>query len=185
MNNSPSSPPWWRPDIFARRKPFLDARGKALRALRSYFEGEGFAEVETPSLQISPGNETHLHAFKTEFADPFSGKRQDYYLHTSPEFSMKKLLVAGMPKIFQLSHVFRNGEFSPRHHPEFSMLEWYRAGARLDAIKQDCIALVRAAAKAAGIEKFSAQGMVCDPFAEWESVTVPDAFRRYADMDLM
>ena len=177
--------PWWQPDQFARRRPFLDIRQRVLRSLRGYFDAQDFAEVETPALQISPGNEVHLHAFATAFVNPFTGERHAYYLHTSPEFSMKKLLVAGMPRIYQLAHVFRNGERSSRHHPEFSMLEWYRAGATLDDIKQDCVSLVRAAAKTAEVSLFSAQGMSCDPFMDWESLSVPDAFHRYANIDLM
>jgi len=177
--------PWWRPDQFAARRPFLEIRQRVLRALRSTFEAQNFDEVETPALQISPGNETHLHAFKTVFVDPHAGVKQNYYLHTSPEFTMKKLLVAGASKIFQLSHVFRNGERSSRHHPEFSMLEWYRAGATLVEIKQDCIDLVRAAATAANRKIFAAHGMECDPFGEWETLSVPDAFQRYASIDLM
>jgi lysyl-tRNA synthetase class 2 len=176
--------PWWRPDQFTRRKEFLDTRQRVLRAMRAYFEGEGFDEVETPALQISPGNEVHLHAFSTTYIDPHSGVRQDYHLHTSPEFAMKKLLVAGASKIFQLAHAFRNGERSARHHPEFSMLEWYRTGAKLSDIQEDCIGLVRAAAKAAGVTKFFAQNMECDPFAEWEVLSVPDAFLRYTHIDL-
>ncbi|MDR3450685.1 MAG: EF-P lysine aminoacylase EpmA [Alphaproteobacteria bacterium] len=183
--NKPMTAPWWRPDQFARRRPFLETRGRVLRAARSYFEDQGFTEVETPALQISPGNETHLHAFATLYTDLMNGEKQTYYLHTSPEFAMKKLLVAGLPKIFQIAHVFRNGERSSRHHPEFSMLEWYRAGGRLSDIKQDCIDLVRATAKVAGRTVFAAQGMTCDPFAEWESIGVPEAFRRYAGIDLM
>lgn len=175
----------WRPDKFAPRRGFLNIRQNVLRATRRYFEAEGFDEVETPALQISPGNETHLHAFKTTFVDLQTSAQQDFYLHTSPEFAMKKLLVAGATKIFQLAHVFRNGERSSRHHPEFSMLEWYRAGATLEDIKQDCIELVRGAATAAGIKKFAAQGVICDPFASWESLSVPDAFTRYAHIDLM
>jgi lysyl-tRNA synthetase class 2 len=182
---APVAAPWWRPDQFARRKPFLDIRQHVLRTARAYFEGEGFSEVETPALQISPGNEVHLHAFATTFENPHSGERQDYYLHTSPEFSMKKLLVAGVPRLFQLAHVFRNGERSARHHPEFSMLEWYRAGVSLDAIMKDCVALVRAAAVAANKSIFAAQGMICDPFLDWEVLSVPDAFRRYANIELM
>ena len=185
MSLSSQPAPWWRPDQFARRRPFLEIRQRVLRATRAFFDTQDFAEVETPALQISPGNEVHLHAFATEFVAPFTKERQAYYLHTSPEFSMKKLLVAGMPRIFQLAHVFRNGERSSRHHPEFSMLEWYRAGANLAAIKQDCIALVRAAATTANLTKFSAQGMECDPFLDWESLSAPEAFRRYADIDLM
>jgi lysyl-tRNA synthetase class 2 len=184
--SDPAAPlPWWRPDQFARRKPFLEMRQRVLRATRGYFDAQGFAEVETPALQISPGNEVHLHAFATEFVDQIDGQNRPYYLHTSPEFSMKKLLVAGMPKIFQLAHVFRNGERSARHHPEFSMLEWYRAGATLADIRSDCVDLVRAAALACDIRQFAAQGMICDPFADWEILSVPDAFRRYAHIDLM
>ena len=181
----PQTAPWWRPDQFARRKAFLDIRQRVLRATRIYFEAQGFDEVETPALQISPGNETHLHAFSTDFVNPFTKELFTYRLHTSPEFSMKKLLVAGASKIFQLSHVFRNGERSSRHHPEFSMLEWYRTGVRLDAIKQDCVNLVRAAATASNIKTFAAQGMTCDPFLDWESLSVPEAFHRYAGIDLM
>lgn len=184
MSPNSSIPPWWRPDQFARRKAALDIRQRVVRVMRNYFEAQGFDEVETPALQISPGNEIHLHAFATQFVGLFDGGRKNYYLHTSPEFSMKKLLVAGASKIFQLAHVFRNGERSSRHHPEFSMLEWYRAHVNLDAIKQDCVNLVRAAAKASNVLKFSAQGMDCDPFLEWESLSVADAFQRYTGIDL-
>jgi lysyl-tRNA synthetase class 2 len=163
----------------------LEVRQKVLRATRHYFEEQDFAEVETPALQISPGNEVHLHAFTTLFENPHTSERQTYHLHTSPEFSMKKLLVAGLPKIFQLSHVFRNGEHSLRHHPEFSMLEWYRAEASLIEIMHDCISLVQSAAALCGIKTFYAQGMRCDPYIEWETLSVPDAFRRFADIDLM
>ena len=178
-------PPWWRPDQFARRKPFLDIRQRVLRLARAYFESQGFDEVDTPALQISPGNEVHLRAFSTAFRDPFSGKSQAYHLHTSPEFAMKKLLVAGRSRLFQLTHVFRNGERSARHHPEFSMLEWYRAGARLEVLKQDCIALVCAAAKASELQCFSLRGMQCNPFIPWENLSVSEAFQRYAGIDLL
>ncbi len=93
------------------------------------FRGAGFVEVDTPALQVSPGLEPHLKAFATELHDPRDGRTLRRYLHTSPEFAMKKLLAAGMPRIWQLAHVFRDGERSATHHPEFSMLEWYRAGA--------------------------------------------------------
>jgi lysyl-tRNA synthetase class 2 len=185
MTTSLPTIPWWRPDQFARRKPLLETRQRVLRATRHWFESAGFAEVETPALQISPGNEVHLHAFATRFEDRQTGEKKDYYLHTSPEFAMKKLLVAGMPKIFQIAHVFRNGENSSRHHPEFSMLEWYRVGASLETLMQDCVHLVRATAAAAGIAYFMLQGMKCDPLLEWETVTVPDAFQHYAGIDLL
>jgi lysyl-tRNA synthetase class 2 len=179
-----STAPSWRPDSFGRRRPMLEIRARVTKAARAFFDAEGFTEVDTPALQLSPGNEVHLHAFATEFIDPHAHERRAYYLHTSPEFAMKKLLVAGMPKIFQLAHAFRNGEWSARHHPEFIMLEWYRAGATLDAMRDDCVALVRAAATAAGIARFSLGEATSDPFAEWDNLTVVDAFTRYAGIDL-
>lgn len=191
MSNSPShSPhplPWWHPERFAVKRAALRVRQKAMRAIRDYFGGEDFAEVETPILQISPGNETHLHAFRTRFRDPHGDRAagQDFYLHTSPEFTMKKLLVAGEPRIFQFARVFRNAESSSRHHPEFTMLEWYRAGGSIKDIQQDCVQLVRAAATAADRKIFQAYGMACDPFAPWENLTVVDAFQRYCGIDLM
>jgi lysyl-tRNA synthetase class 2 len=124
----PSAVPWWRPDRFARRRPYLEARQAIAKAVRAYFAAEGFAEVETPALQVSPGLEVHLKAFATTIEDPSGGTRP-LFLHTSPEFAMKKLLAAGEPRLFQLARAFRNGERSATHHPEFTMLEWYRRGA--------------------------------------------------------
>jgi len=177
--------PLWHPQKFAQRRPYLEVRQKVIGSLRSYFLSQEFAEVETPALQISPGNETHLHAFKTEWHDRAGGTpSQTYYLHTSPEFSMKKLLVAGVPKLYQLSHAYRNGERSSRHHPEFMMLEWYRAHVDTRDIMRDCVQLVRAASQAVGRKLFMANGMTCDPFLEWECLTVGEAFQRYASVDL-
>ena len=104
----------------------LLARGRILASVRGYFAGEGFVEVETPALQVSPGLEPHLKAFPTVLEAP-DGTSTRLNLHTSPEFAMKKLLAAGEPRIFQIARVFRNGERSSTHHPEFTMLEWYRA----------------------------------------------------------
>ena len=177
--------PPWHPDEYLRRQPNLVVRGRVLSAMRVYFGSEDFAEVDTPILQISPGNETHLHAFKTELKDLGGEPTQTRYLHTSPEFAMKKLLVAGVPRLYQFAHTFRNGERSSRHHPEFTMLEWYRAHATLRAIMDDCVSLVRGAAKAATRFDFAANNMKCDPFAEWEELSVPEAFKRYADIDLL
>ena len=131
--------PWWDRDIYADRRPFLLARGRILSALRDWFRRRGFLEVETPALQVSPGNEIHLHAFATELATP-GGGRAPLYLHTSPEFTCKKLLAAGEPRIFSLAHVFRNRERGPLHHPEFTMLEWYRTNEPYEALMEDCAA---------------------------------------------
>ncbi|HAX90743.1 MAG TPA: EF-P lysine aminoacylase GenX, partial [Rhodospirillaceae bacterium] len=121
--------PSWHPDLYARRRPHLEVRQKVIRAIRRYFEEQNFAEVDTPALQFSPGNEVHLQAFKTELRHPHGETPTTLYLHTSPEFAMKKLLVAGEHRLYQIAHVYRNGERSSRHHPEFSMMEWYRANA--------------------------------------------------------
>lgn len=177
--------PIWSPPTFLQRRPYLAARQNVIKTVRAYFDGQGFAEVDTPALQYSPGNEVHLHAFKTEYHDPHGGEPQILYLHTSPEFSMKKLLVAGEEKIYQIAHTYRNQERSSRHHPEFTMIEWYRAHADTKAIKDDCIDLVRACATASGKTLFQANSMTCDPFAEWETLSVQDAFKRYADIDLL
>src|SRR5436305_1112936 len=103
-----SSPPW-SPHVYADRRPFLQARGKVANALRNWFAAEDFVEVETPILQVSPGNEEHLEAFATELVAP-DAKQTRLYLHTSPEFAMKKLLAAGESRIFTLARVFRNRE---------------------------------------------------------------------------
>lgn len=177
--------PSWHPDNFNRRKPYLEVRQRVIAALREYFGAQNFAEVETPIVQTMPGGEVHLQAFSTELKGPRGEAKQKLYLHTSPEITMKKLLVAGVPKLYQLAHVFRNGEQSSLHHPEFLMLEWYRAHADLEPIKQDCVALVRAAATAASRKNFSANNMTCDPFKEWETLSVPEAFKHYADIELL
>ena len=126
------------------------ARAACSAAVRGFFAGDGFVEVDTPALQVSPGLEPHLQAFATDLHDPRDGRTAPRYLHTSPEFAMKKLLVGGMPRIWQLAHVFRDGERGATHHPEFSMLEWYRAGATYRDLMADCIGLLRACQAAAG-----------------------------------
>ncbi|GHU00286.1 EF-P lysine aminoacylase GenX [Alphaproteobacteria bacterium] len=153
--------------------------------IRRFFAREGFTEVETPALQHAPGCEVHLAAFSTEFADPYGRAGRTYWLHTSPEFAMKKLLAAGMEKIFTLPHCFRNAECSDRHSPEFTMLEWYRAGADYHAIMADTVALVRGCFAACGVEAARHGQMSCLVACEWEKLTVAEAFLKYAGMDIM
>lgn len=184
MNSTPPSSPWWRADIHEDRRPRLMARNAITRVVRDWFEAEGFVEVETAALQVSPGNETHLHALATELAGP-AGARQKLYLHTSPEFAAKKLLAAGETRLFTLARVWRNRERGPLHHPEFTMLEWYRAGAPYQALMDDCAALVALAAKTAGTRAFEFRGRSCDPFAAPERITAAEAFERFAGIDLM
>jgi lysyl-tRNA synthetase class 2 len=159
-------------------------RNAIARAVRAWFEAREFTEVATAALQISPGNEAHLHAFATE-AISLSGERSPLYLHTSPEFACKKLLAAGETKIFDLARVWRNRERGPLHHPEFTMLEWYRADAPYETLMADCAALLGVAAEAAGARALSFRGHAADPFAEPERITVAEAFDRFAGVDLL
>src|SRR5215470_7235500 len=149
--------PWWAPHVYADRRPFLAARNRITAAFRAYFAARDFAEVETAILQASPGNEAHLHAFATELVAP-NESRTRLYLHTSPEFAAKKLLAAGEPRLFTFARVFRNRERTALHHPEFTMLEWYRVNEGYDALIADCAALLRLAAEAAGTRAFSWRG---------------------------
>jgi len=176
--------PWWSPARHVDRKPFLLARREIMRAVRAFFDEQGFSEVETGILQVSPGNETHLHAPRTELVRA-DGSRVSRYLRTSPEFACKKLLAAGEPKIFEFARVFRDRERGDLHLPEFTMLEWYRANAPYDAIMADTIVVIAHAAQATGIGSFSFRGRNCDPFAEPELLTVASAFDRFAGVDLI
>ncbi|MGL3109727.1 EF-P lysine aminoacylase EpmA [Bradyrhizobium sp. BR 1432] len=176
--------PFWSPERHLDRRPFLQARGAITGALRGFFTEQGFVEVETSVLQVSPGNETHLHAPRTEIMRP-DGSRASRYLRTSPEFACKKLLAAGETRIFEFARVFRDRERGDLHLPEFTMLEWYRAGAPYDAIMADCVVIIARAAQATGIGTFSFRGRTADPFAEPELVTVAGAFERFAGIDLL
>jgi elongation factor P--(R)-beta-lysine ligase len=176
--------PWWSPARRADIRPFLAARTAIARALRAWFDGQGFVEVETAILQVSPGNETHLHAPRTELTGT-DGLRRTRYLRTSPEFACKKLLASGEQKVFEFARVFRDRERGDLHLPEFTMLEWYRANAAYDAVIADSSALTAHAAQATGIRQFSFRGGNADPFAEPERVTVAAAFERFAGIDLL
>jgi elongation factor P--(R)-beta-lysine ligase len=176
--------PWWTPARHADARPLLAARTAITRAVRAWFEEQGFIEVETAILQVSPGNETHLHAPRTELLGT-SGERATRYLRTSPEFSCKKLLAAGETRIFELARVFRDRERGDLHLPEFTMLEWYRAHAAYDAVMADSIVVIALAARATAIGRFSYRGRIADPFAEPELLTVAAAFDRFAGIDLL
>ncbi len=175
---------WWIPEIHADRQPFLRARRRVLAALRDYLEARDFAEVETAILQVSPGNEAHLHAFSTELQAP-DGVPQRLFLHTSPEFACKKLLAAGERRIFEFARVFRNRERGALHHPEFTLLEWYRAGETYETLMDDCAGFLAVAAGAAGTDRFSFRGREADPLASPERLTVAEAFRFHAGIDLL
>lgn len=177
-------PPFWLPGRHAARRPHLLARGRIATALRAWFAAQDFLEVETATLQVSPGNETHLHAFASELIGPDTCLHP-LYLRTSPEFACKKLLAAGETRIFDFARVFRNRERGALHHPEFTMLEWYRARAPYETLMDDCAAILAEAARAAGSSRFSFRDRTIDPFAVPARITVADAFARYAGIDLL
>ncbi|PTE15110.1 EF-P lysine aminoacylase EpmA [Pseudogemmobacter blasticus] len=172
--------PWWHPSRHADRRPLLLARNRIQAAIRGWLAAEGFVEVDPAALQISPGNEAHLHAFRTT-AIGNDGVGMDRYLHTSPEFAMKRLLAAGETRIHSFGHVWRNRERGPLHSPEFTMLEWYRTGEPYERLMQDIAAWVQLAAE--GPLRF--RDRTCDPAAPYERVSVAEAFAAHAGIDLL
>ncbi len=162
----------------------LMARNRILGRLRGYFDIRGFVEVDPAILQVSPGNEAHLHAFESRMHGP-GGGNAPVYLHTSPEFACKKLLAAGEERLFTLSHVFRNRERGALHHPEFTMLEWYRAHEPYEVLFEDCARLLALAAEAAGATRLCFADVEVDPLAPFEEMTLAEAFARFAGIDLL
>ncbi|MBB4122997.1 EF-P lysine aminoacylase EpmA [Martelella radicis] len=183
-NNRAANARWWRADRHHDRRPALIARNRIMAAMRGWFADEGFMEADLPALQVSPGNETHLHGFSTAMIGN-DGMARTMYLHTSPEFAAKKLLAAGEERLVAFSHVYRNRERGPLHHPEFTMVEWYRAHAPYERLFSDCAELLALAARASGADVFSWRESRCDPFASIERLSVAEAFERYAGIDLL
>jgi elongation factor P--(R)-beta-lysine ligase len=181
---SDDAPRWWNPRIHEGRRPFLLGRNRLKGVLRRFFEERDFVEVEAACLQVSPGNETHLHAFATQLVggDLAQATR---YLHTSPEFACKKLLAAGERRIFDFARVFRNREQTPTHSPEFTMLEWYRSGQSYTSLMEDCEAVLALAADIGERDVFSFRGSTMDPRAPAERLTLAAAFQRFASIDLL
>ncbi len=180
----PFATAWWQPDRHADRRPLLLARNRVKSALRRWFEARDFVEVESGQLQVSPGNETHLHGLGTDVRAP-DGVSTRYYLHTSPEFACKKLLTAGERRIFDFARVFRDRERGALHAPEFTMLEWYRVEEPYETLMADCAALLAEAADAAGATQLRYRNRTADPFADPERLTVQEAFVRFAGIDLL
>jgi elongation factor P--(R)-beta-lysine ligase len=179
----PASSPFWTPDHHTDRRPLLIARNRIKTEIRAWFEAQDFVEVDTACLQVSPGNEAHLHAFKTEF-ETEAGVRSPYYLHTSPEFACKKLLAAGETKLFTFAHVFRNGERGPLHSPEFTMLEWYRAGRPYEQLMDDCEQLLHIAAKVTDRWLWCHRDKHCDLGISRDETTLHQAFFQFAGIQL-
>jgi lysyl-tRNA synthetase class 2 len=169
---------WWHPSRHADRRPALLARNRLQAGIRGWLAARDFLEVDPSALQTSPGNETHLHAMGVS-AIGNDGQARQMYLHTSPEFAMKKLLAAGEQRIFSFAHVWRNRERGPRHSPEFTMLEWYRVGESYDVLMADTLAFLALAGPLRYREA------TCDPGLEPERISVAEAFRAYAGIDLL
>ncbi len=180
----PSPSPWWDPERHRDRRAGLMLRNRIKARIRAWFEAQGFVEVDAIALQVSPGNETHLHAFATELVGT-ALDRQRLYLHTSPEFAMKKLLAAGEEKIFAFAPVYRNRERGALHSPEFTMLEWYRAGAPYTALWDDCEALLGIVADVAQRQEWSFRGREADIGRGLDRITLDEAFRKYAGFPLL
>jgi lysyl-tRNA synthetase class 2 len=171
--------PAWHPESLAARLPFLRRRALLTQATRAFFTARGYTEVETPYAVPTPGEEVHLRAFATTRENP-EGARERLWLHTSPEFAMKKLLVAGAGPIFQFARVWRNGEAGDLHAPEFTMLEWYRPGATMDGLIEETTALLRAVLSPA----VTCRGITAD-LATAERLTLTEAFARHVGADLL
>src|SRR5215472_8500050 len=181
MNRNAS--PFWFRHVHADRRATLLLRNRVKSALHADFEVNGFTEVECGVLQASPGNEAHLHAFSTERVRP-DGRREQHYLHTSPEFSCKKLLAAGETRIFDFARVFRNRERGVLHAPEFTMLEWYRVDEPYEEVQRDCLRLLKIASDiAAGPFRFRERR--CDANVDADRLTVEEAFRYHAGIELL
>ncbi len=179
-----SRSPWWDRKLHAGRRPLLETRARIRRAIRDRFEDSGFTEVECAALQISPGNEAHLHAFACDRIAP-DGTCRRLFLHTSPEFACKKLLAAGEERIFTFSQVYRNREHGSINVPEFTMLEWYRAHETYDSVISDCAGILKLAVQVTGERYFRYRGREADAAAGPERISVADAFARYAGIDLL
>ena len=171
--------PAWSPESLAARLPFLRRRALLTHATRAFFLARGYAEVETPYAVPTPGEEVHLAAFATERVSP-TGDRQKLWLHTSPEFAMKKLLAGGAGPIFQFARVWRNGEGSDLHAPEFTMLEWYRPGADVAGLIAETHALLRAVMP----PRVRCRGVESD-LSTFETLTMADAFARHVGADVL
>jgi len=155
----------------AARRPFLEFRALVLRSLRDFFRERGFLEVQTPVRTPAPAPEPHIDAV------PCDGR----FLDTSPELYMKRLLAAGYEKIFQIAPVFRKGERGRLHHPEFTLLEWYRLNEDYTALQQDCRELVAKVCRDGGrFPGWLYGGRRLEAGVPWRELAVEEAFAEYA-----
>ena len=175
---------WQKLQAHSEKRTYLYTREKVIDAIRAFFKQDGFLEVDTPLMVKSPGMEPYLEVFETTLIDPESGRVPAYFL-TSPEYALKKLLAAGIPKIFQICKSFRNGEGrSPKHNAEFTIMEWYRTHASYEDIMNDCERLCLFITKTLlGSHLFTYQGKTFDFSKPWERMSVSEAFAKYCGID--
>ncbi len=171
--------PTWHPESLADRIGQLRRRALLTQATRAFFHARNYLEVETPYAVPAPGEEPHLQTFATELQTP-TGQTRKLWLNTSPEFAMKRLLVAGAGRIFQLARVWRNGEASDTHAPEFTMLEWYNPGASLAELMDETEAYLRAV-----LPPRCTRANITVDLANFERLTMAEAFARHANADLL
>ncbi|GAJ29546.1 EF-P lysine aminoacylase EpmA [Acidomonas methanolica] len=170
----------WTGAPLGDRLPLLHRRAALLRGVRGFFDARGYVEVETPYVVPSPGEEVHLRCFRTELERPDGGK-ETRFLHTSPEFAMKRIVAATGLRVFQMARVWRNGEASALHAPEFTMLEWYRPGAGLADLMDETEALLRALLPPK-LDRREGELSIAAPF---ERLTMAEAFARHVGVDLL
>jgi lysyl-tRNA synthetase class 2 len=150
--------------------------------IRAALDREGFVEVETPNLVPSPGTDVYLEAFESSFSGMGSAPAAGLFLHTSPEFFMKELLVGGLVRIYQICKAYRNGELTPSHNPEFTILEFYRAYTDFVAIMDDVEMLVRTVL---GASELHFQGDTIDLEGAFERQTVAEVFAATCGLDIL
>ena len=156
-------------------KKNLHLRAAIIQAVRSFFIERGYLEVDTPIRIPAPAPEAHIDAVASE----------DWYLQTSPELCMKQLLAAGYPRIFQICKCFRHKERGRKHLPELTMLEWYQAGGNYADLMVDCEELIGSiAGQTTGNNNLSYQGQSIHLDPPWPRLSVDEAFRRYATMEV-
>lgn len=154
----------------ARRKKALQQRAKILQAIRNFFVEQGYLEVETPHRIPAPAPESHVDAIPSEA----------WFLHTSPELCMKRMLAAGYEKIFQICRCWRGGERGTQHIPEFTLLEWYHSGIDYWMLMEECAGLIQTVASKVGLgERISFRGQAIDLTNPWDRISVTEVFRQY------
>ncbi len=177
--------PWWDKTVYAPRRTHLAVRSQVMSAIRSFFQERNFIEVDTAMLQLSPGLDRHVRPVPIELRSPFELATLARYLHTSPEFAMKKLLSAGEKRIFQICRVWRDAEDSAVHQPEFTLLEWYRTEADYSALMKDVEELIDFVCSMTNQPRLQAGDHAMQSGDAWVRMTVADAFLEFADIDLL